>query len=436
VFEAVLADLERAVDAVVVGCDPERITASCALELVGRVDRLERRLGGLKMILAGRVAESQVWKHRGDRSAAHWLAGQAGTTVGDAVDVLETAHRLKALPVTAEAVRDGRLSKAQACAVADAATVAPDAEVALIGLAGRESVKGLRDEAARRKQAHLDENTRYEAIRASRHVRFGTEADGAATMGVRTTPDAMAEIKAAIAHHQTKIFDTARRQGLRDPFEAYAADALLDMARTSLGRSRSGLATGTHQPDGSDEPGPRPKRVPTKVIVRVDHSALARGWVEPGEVCDIPGVGPIPVTQVRQSLEAGDSFCAVIVTEHDQVTTVAHHGHKPVTHPATLVDVVVERGHDVTGAHHSRAPDTYQRTALDWTNASCAVEGCDLPRQQIDHRVDWARTHHTKLDELDGYCAHHHALKTRRNYQLAPGTGRRPMLPPAGAGPP
>ena len=35
VFEAVLADLERAVDAVVVGCDPDLITASCAMELVG-----------------------------------------------------------------------------------------------------------------------------------------------------------------------------------------------------------------------------------------------------------------------------------------------------------------------------------------------------------------------------------------------------------------
>ena len=46
VFEAVLADLERAVDAVVVGCDPELITASSAMELVGRIDRLERRLAG------------------------------------------------------------------------------------------------------------------------------------------------------------------------------------------------------------------------------------------------------------------------------------------------------------------------------------------------------------------------------------------------------
>jgi hypothetical protein len=99
-------------------------------------------------------------------------------------------------------------------------------------------------------------------VHASRHVRFGSEPDGAATMSVRTTTDAMAEIKAAVAHHQTKIFELARKEGLRDPFEAYAADGLLAMARASL----SG-GTG--------------KRLPTKIIVRVDHTALVRGHVEP-----------------------------------------------------------------------------------------------------------------------------------------------------------
>ena len=415
-----VTDAEVAVDALVVGLDPARVTASSAMVLVGRIDQLERKLAGAKMMLAGRVADSQTWKHRGDRSAAHWLAGQAGTSVADAVKVLDTAHKLKDLPATADAVRDGRLSKAQAHAVADAASVAPDAEQDLIGLAARESVKALRDEAARRKQAHLDDDARYAAIRASRYVRFGTDPDGAATMGVRTTPDAMAEIKAAIAHHQTRIFDIARKAGMRDPFEAYAADALVEMARAAMG-----------QRDGA------PKRVATKVIVRVDQSALERGHVEPGEVCDIPGTGPVPVTQVRDMLADGGAFCAVIASNSQgHVTTVAHVGHKAITGPAGLVDMLAERGRDVTGAHHSRAPDVHQRTALDWTDTTCAVEGCDLPRQEIDHRIDWAHEHRTQLDELDGLCRHHHTLKTRANYQLAPGTGRRPMLAPTGTDPP
>ena len=419
-FGTVLADAERAVDALVVGLDPDTITASCAMELVGRLDRMERRLAGAKMMLAGRVADSQTWKHRGDRSAAHWLAGQAGTSVADAVSVLQTAANLKELPATAAAVRDGKLSKAQAHAVADAAALAPEAEEDLIGLAATESVKALRDEAARRKQAHLDEQARYEALRASRHVRFGTDPDGAATMGVRTTPDAMAEIKAAIAHHQTKIFDTARQAGRRDPFEAYAADALVEMARASLG-----------QIDGTSS------RVPTKVLIRVDHTALARGHVEPGETCDIPGTGPIPVTHAQDIVRTGEAFTAIIATDQSgQPTTVAHVGHKPVADPATLFDTLAHHGHDVTAAHHSRNPNAYQRSALDWTNSSCTVQGCDLPRQEIDHRIDWAHQHRTQLDELDGLCRHHHALKTRHHYQLAPGTGRRPLLAPTGADPP
>ncbi len=235
--------------------------------------------------------------------------------------------RLKDLPATADAVRDGKLSKAQAAAVADAAVVAPDAESALIGLAGRES----------------------------------------------PTP--------------------------------------WSRARAAMG-----------QTDGE-----KPRRVPTNVIVRVDHTALQRGHVEAGEVCDIAGTGPIPVPRVQDILADGDAFTAVVVTDQTgQVTTVAHVGRRPVTDPATLFDTLADRGHDVTGAH--------QRSALDWTNSTCTVEGCDLPRQEIDHRVDWARQHRTQLDELDGRCRHHHALKTRADCQLAPGT--RPMFAPTGIDPP
>ena len=78
----------------------------------------------------------------------------------------------------------------------------------------------------------------------------------------------------------------------------------------------------------------------------------------------------------------------------------------------------------------SRRANVYQYTALDWTNPTCSVAGCDLPRQQVDHRIDWTKTHHTKLDELDGYCAFHHEQKTRNGPRIEPGVGRRPLLVP------
>jgi hypothetical protein len=61
------------------------------------------------------------------------------------------------------------------------------------------------------------------------------------------------------------------------------------------------------------------------------------------------------------------------------------------------------------------------------------VLGCaTTARLEIDHRDDWARTHHTATTDADRYCHFHHALKTRHHWRLEPGTGKRRMLPPSG----
>jgi hypothetical protein len=139
-----------------------------------------------------------------------------------------------------------------------------------------------------------------------------------------------------------------------------------------------------------------------KVIVRVDHSALERGYTEGDEVCEIAGVGPVPVSVVEEMI-AGDAFLAAIVT----------------------------KGHDVLNvAHLGRQANAYQRTGLEWNYQTCTVLGCSNPRMQTDHRLDYADTHHTKLDELDGLCTYHHALKTFEGWALVRGKGRRDMVPP------
>jgi hypothetical protein len=377
------------------------------------VARCERQLGGVKMRLAGRVAETPVWQHQGHRSPAHWLAGTSGSSVAEAVGVLETAARLTELPATLEALRDGSLSRAQAASIADAATVAPDAEGELLALADRDSLKALRDEAARRKTAHLDEQGRHARVHASRHVRFGTEPDGAATMSVRATTDVMAEIRAGIAHFQDIEFDAARRAGRRDPFEAYAVDGLAAMARAAMGGGSSATRPGT------------------KIVIRADLAALERGQVADGETCEFAGVGPVPVTCVNDLLSTGEAFTAVVGTEASgRITRVAHIGHKKVVDVQLALAALADRATDVTGFHTSRKPNVYQRSALDWLSPCCTVAGCDQPRQEIDHRADWADTHLTGLDELDAFCTHHHWLKTHRGFRLEPGTGRRRLLPP------
>jgi hypothetical protein len=383
--------MEQAIDRVARGLEPEQLTATEAMRLTRRVARCERQLAGIKTRLAGRVAETPVWKHQGHRSAAHWLAGESGTSVAEAVTVLETAARLCELPSTTEAVRAGSLSRAQAHAICDATDVAPYAEADLLALADRGSLKALKDEAARRKTAHLDETERNARIHATRHVRFGSDPDGAATMSGRATNQDMAEIRAGIAHFQNLEFETARAAGVRDPFEAYALDGLLSMARAAM--------------HGNGQT----KRVPTKVIVRVDATALARGHVEAGETCEATGTGPITVGHVQQLLLDGDAFAAAIATDDQgRVTRVAHLGHRKRIDVDAVLDSLTTRGRDVTAAHDKRPPNVYQRTALQWTTPTCAHPGCDQPVQHIHHTNGWAKEHRTELDHLEGLCAHHH----------------------------
>jgi hypothetical protein len=82
----------------------------------------------------------------------------------------------------------------------------------------------------------------------------------------------------------------ALRQKNQDKPCAYLADALVAMAEHSQ-----------KVPEDALRPGPG-----AVVHVRVDHAALKRGHVVAGELCEVPGVGPIPVAAARSF--AADAF--------------------------------------------------------------------------------------------------------------------------------
>lgn len=141
-----------------------------------------------------------------------------------------------------------------------------------------------------------------------------------------------------------------------------------------------------------------------KLLLRVDYDTWLRGVPQDGETCELAGYGPIPVSTVRDLLATGDPFVAAILTRGQTLTGVAHLG---------------------------RAPSAHQHTALEWLYPSCAVEGCAAQAHlQVDHRLEWSKTHFTALDLLDRLCAHHHNLKTRNNWALVDGTGKRTFVAP------
>jgi hypothetical protein len=385
---------EAALAALCAALDPDAIPLPDVPDVWASLAAMERLVAGAKVRLARRVEESRTWKREGERSAAHWLARRAGTSVTEAQGTLETSKRLEQLAHTDGAVQRGELSAAQAHAVADAAAIAPEAERRLVELAGRRSLGELRDECARTKAAAArDAEARHERLHRERSCRRRARTDGGGEIVYRSTLDEIAEVWAVIQGYAEREFRRARAEGRREPPDAYAADAVLAMARAAK-------APASTDPDGQAAAPP----AADKIIVRIDWDAFVRGWPIKGEACEIAGHGPVPVSLVRSMAASGDAFLAAVVTKGVDVATVAHLGRKATAH---------------------------QFTALQWLDPICDVEGCsNTSRLQVDHRADWADTKITALWLLDRKCGHHHHLKTYQGWASVPGTGKRAFVPP------
>jgi hypothetical protein len=136
-------------------------------------------------------------------------------------------------------------------------------------------------------------------------------------------------------------------------------------------------------------------------LLRVDVETLRRGRIAGDELCEIRGVGPVPVPVAAGLL--GQSVLQLVITRGVDVCNVTHLG---------------------------RGPTAAQKIALAWTSPGCTVQGCWRTRVEHDHRQPWAQTRHTRLDELDPLCQFHHDLKTRHSWALVAGTSKRPMVAP------
>jgi len=367
--------------------EPRTFRGDDAAQLLKLFAEAERLVAAGKAMMARRVEETNVWQRDGHRSAASWLAATTGSSMGSAVGTLETARRLEDLPATAEAQRQGRLSETQAREISAAASVDPRTESELLAAAGREPVAALRLRCQRlRAAAAPDEAARHRAVHGRRHLRHWNDPDGAFRMDLRTTADAGATVVANLKPFCDQAFAESRAAGRRESTEAYAADALVVMAEAA---GQAG--------DGAGPSGPR-----AMVHVRVDHDALVRGNTEAGEVCEVPGVGPIPVATARAW--AGDAVLKALVTDGVDVVAVAH------------------AGRTVTAA---------QRAALEERDPSCVVTGCGITKAlEIDHVDGWALTRTTTVDRLARLCRWHHHLKTHCGYRLDGSSGNWQFVPP------
>jgi hypothetical protein len=377
-------------------------------------DAIERLAAAAKTLLAARVEESGVAQRVGDRGTVEYLARKSGSTLGAARASLDASKKVAELPHTTAALRRGELSRPQAEEIANAAAANPGAEQSLLHKAASSSLSELREACARtRAQADPDPEATHRRIRRERRLRRWTDGEGAWNLAARGTPDAGSRFNAALDPIIDELFHAARRQGRHESREAYAFDALVELARRyqtesdvaiSAHAGESGI--GPRSVERDDASAPRRRSVdPTHLaLLRVDFEALVRGHTDAGELCEIAGVGPIPIDAARRLL--GESILKLVITNGVAVANVTHLG---------------------------RGPTMAQRVALLWSSPACTVLGC--PRLhgqgiQHDHRTPWTQVHDTTLDNIDRLCGHHHDLKTRRGWALVAGTGRRPMVPP------
>jgi hypothetical protein len=427
--------------------DPDAMAGSAVRDMWQKLDRAEKLCAAGKTLLARRLAATHHGQTAGVKTAVEGLARRGGTTIGAARDAVDTSARLPGLPAVDGALRRGDLSAAQAVVISAAAAANPAEQARLVDLAARVSLPELREECARvRAAADPDPAASQRRVQAGRRLRRWIDGEGFWNLHAKGTPQAGAAFGVVLDALTDRIFHQARRGGRREPVEAYAFDALITLAdlaadppgpalgpgQSGRGAGPSGACTnnavagaaadgatvaappadaGAGGGDGRADPdaaGPapgaaRPGRVSPRFLglLRVDVAALRRGRVAADELCEIRGVGPVPVPVAEGLL--GRAVLKLVITRGVDVLNVTHLG---------------------------RGPTAAQKVALAWASPGCTVEGCWRSRVETDHRKPWADTRHTRLDELDPLCRHHHDLKTRHRWALVPGHGKRPLVPP------
>lgn len=442
--------------------DVDVLDPACLTAAVRHAAVIENAAATMKALLAARLAATERWRSEGYNDPAEQLARMTGSPVGRSRDAIKTGRTLGELPATAGAARAGELSADQAAAITDAASANPAAEKKLLDKARRSSLRELNESCAREKAAaDPDPEARERRIHKAHSLREWTDRDGTWHCSINNTTTAGAIAMAAIRKARDLAFDRARREGRREPMDAYAADGFTDICAaysattstprsdpspttTSTGSTGTGSASATGNAagassaaagssstasnaggviDGDDrsaggelfpEPAVDDQRgrsapVPNrglwrdaKIIVHVSWEALARGWVAGDEVCEIPGLGPVPVSQVQAALDTGDPFVAVVLLCGEDV---------------------------VNGVHLGRDPTALQRTALTAMNVRCCHCGT-LHNLQIHHVDGWAATKRTPLRRLRWVCSHCHDLITHKGWDFATIDGHEHLVPP------
>ncbi len=354
--------------------DIDVVAGKDAAALVGIADEIRRAGDSLRTVAVGQVERTNSWKGEGAKSISEWLSIETDCPQYEAQSVVLLATQLQHLPVTQAALRNGTLSNAQAVEVARSAIVAPNAETQLLNLAQHATVRDLRDASSRVVAGATDEAERHRQVHKSRYFKSWTDLDGSFNVRGRMTVANGALVMAALKPIQDEIFKVARKSGVHERPEAYAADALMALCAKATTKQ-------------SSESGGKATRPNAVINIRIDIDALKRGHTEHGEIA---GVGPIPVATATEYL--GEAFLKLLILDGTEIRTIAHMG---------------------------RAIPAKLRTGIEERDRVCQVPTCDVTLGlEIDHIKPFAEGGPTTFENLVRLCKRHHLQKTHEGYRL------------------
>ncbi len=389
--------------------DPAVLSGADAARGAERLAVVIRRFEAAQVSLARRAEQANAYAARA-HSGADWLATLNGTSKADAIRALETAKRLERCAATRAAFEAGEISTAEADLVSGAATADPGCEARLLaGAKARHDLRETRtaaDKARRAARSAEDEQVRQARLRKTRSLRIGESPEGHVTIRGQFTPAAFAGVKPILDAHLKARIAQAQRDGDRDGWDAYRADALL--AALAAGTRTApppapDLPTPTAAPPAArrSEPGEGrlfapgdevaeadglDPKVNWNLVILVDGIALKRGYAAPGETCEIPGIGTIPVAWIETLL--------------------------PDIHTEMLIhDAVDIRAYATRTRHRTRPVDL----AVHVRDRDCTVPRCHRDISELDHISDYADTHDTSVANVHGMCNANHDDKTYRD---------------------
>jgi hypothetical protein len=262
--------------------DPETLTLADARRLLVDYVRTQRLAAFGMAVLARRVDD------------AAQIARATGTSMGAAKATIATGRVLRQSDELNDSLRRGQVSLDQANEIAKAEEACPGAAKELLPVAQEQAFHVLKEKARKvtlEAEQHRDLFARQRAARSGRSY---SDDLGMVHVHVAFEPHVGTPIVAQAEAEAQRIARAAKKSNQEpEPFERYLADA--------YARLLSGSGKG------------RAKR--PELVVLIDYDIAKRGWkdVRDGEVCKIPGVGPISPEVAREI--ASEAFVNAVVSD-------------------------------------------------------------------------------------------------------------------------